>query len=388
MRVLSDVAARAGLVWLAPLFVCAWAGWAAPPPAGLVITHNAALDRFEVSQLDAKALTEFAARRPSASAWRELFFVSVAAAPDELVPMLGEYKVEAGTLIFTPRFPLRSGEFIAKLDPSRLPHNGGTAAVERRFRFTPPAPTGPPPAVARVYPTADALPENLLRLYVHFTAPMRRGEAYDHIRLLDAAGKPVTTPFLTLGEELWDPDGRRLTLLLDPGRVKHDLKPREELGPILEAGKSYTLEIDGRWRGADGRPLAQSFRKSFKAVAAETRPVEPAGWKLHAPPAATREPLVVTFPKPLDHALLGHVLHVQDAAGRTVAGTVAVADEEKRWQFTPERPWAAGEYVLEIESILEDVAGNRVGRAFEVDEERPAPGTVPPARLSFKVPGK
>src|SRR5205823_5383949 len=120
----------------------------------------------------------------------------------------------------------------------------GAATIGKRFDFTV-KPAGPPAAVAQVYPTADELPENLLKFYLHFTGPMRRGEAYDHLRLLDAQGKVVERSFLELGEELWDGSGRRFTLVIDPGRIKRGLKPREDLGPVLEAGKSYTLVIDG-----------------------------------------------------------------------------------------------------------------------------------------------
>ena len=49
----------------------------------------------------------------------------------------------------------------------------------------------------------------------------------------------MDAPFLELDEELWSPDGTRFTLVFDPGRIKRGLKPREEAGPILEAGKSY-----------------------------------------------------------------------------------------------------------------------------------------------------
>jgi hypothetical protein len=384
MRCVTLVPARASLIWLAPVLFCP-APAPAAPETGPAIEYDRALNRFAVTNLDARALAEFAARRPAAKDWNALFSVAVAGA-EAPVPMLGTYAVEGGALRFTPRFPLGAGEFVARLDPSRLPGGGGPV-VERRFRVAPP-PAGPPPSVTAVYPSAAELPENLLRMYVHFSAPMRRGEAYDHVRILDAAGKPIETPFLTLGEELWDPAGRRLTLLLDPGRVKHGLKPREEMGPVLEAGKSYTLVIDGQWRDAAGQPLGKDFRKPFKAVAAEARPVEPAGWTVQPPPADTREPLAVTAPKPLDHALFGRTVRVLDAAGLAVEGDVSVTDRETRWQFTPRRPWAAGGYVLEVKSILEDVAGNRVGRAFEVDEDRPPSGTVPPARRSFTIPIK
>ena len=97
---------------------------------------------------------------------------------------------------------------------------------------------------------------------------MSRGEAYRHIRLLDGAGKPVDTPFLELDEELWLRDGTRFTLLFDPGRIKRGLKPREELGPVLEAGKSYQLVIDRDWLDAEGNPLKTEFRKTLRRRAA------------------------------------------------------------------------------------------------------------------------
>ena len=39
------------------------------------------------------------------------------------------------------------------------------------------------------------------------------------------SGQAVADPFLELDEELWSTDGRRFTLLFDPGRIKRGLKP-------------------------------------------------------------------------------------------------------------------------------------------------------------------
>ncbi len=82
-------------------------------------------------------------------------------------------------------------------------------------------------------------------------------------------------------------------------------------------------------------------------------------------------PLVVTFPKPMDHALLEDMLGVVDAAGRKIAGDIAVTDGETRWRFTPKQPWTAGPYRLVADARLEDLAGNTIGRPFEVDETHP-----------------
>ncbi len=48
-------------------------------------------------------------------------------------------------------------------------------------------------------------------------------------------------------------------------------------------------------------------------------------------------------------------------------GDIRTEAAETRWLFTPRAPWRAGEYRLVASSILEDVAGNRIGHAFEVD---------------------
>ena len=122
-------------------------------------------------------------------------------------------------------------------------------------------------SVTQIYPSADVLPENTLKFYVHFSAPMSRGHSYDHIRLLDEANRPVELPFLELAEELWSPDMLRLTLLMDPGRIKREVKPIEDLGPALIAGHRYSLLIARTLRDAHGQPLRQAFVKHFTVAA-------------------------------------------------------------------------------------------------------------------------
>jgi hypothetical protein len=149
--------------------------------------------------------------------------------------------------------------------------------------------------------------------------------------------------------------------------VKRGLKPREEAGPILEEGKSYTLVIDRRWPDAKGNPLAVDYRKSFKVGPPDDEPPDPRRWQLKPPAAGTSAALVVRFPKPLDHGLLHRFLSVAGPAGRMVAGKILVTNEETGWHFTPERPWQAGNYRLVVDRTLEDLAGNTIGKPFEVD---------------------
>jgi hypothetical protein len=350
---------------------------------------------FDVTGLDAADLARLAKTKLEPEQWTALFGVYVDNGnPAERAgqpAVLGAYRVEDGVLRFEPRFPPGEGlRFRAVFDPSKLPGKGGgkQEPVVAEFAIPKPPQTATT-TVEQVYPTTATLPENQLKFYLHFSAPMSRGQAYKHIRLLDAAGKPVEDPFLKLGEELWDAQGKRFTLFFDPGRIKRGLKPREDLGPVLEAGKSYTLVVDAPWADAKGNPLKQEFCKAFRVTGPVEEAIDAKAWKLQPPPAEKTAPLTVTFPRPLDHAMLQRVLTVTDAAGQKVAGTVAVGDEETRWQFTPEKPWPAGAYNLVVDTALEDLAGNSIARAFEVDVFHPVQREVKAKTVSlpFTIPG-
>jgi hypothetical protein len=331
---------------------------------------------FDLTGLDPADLERLSKANLEPEQWQALFPVTVAAsdpAADRSQPaMLGTYRIEKDTLRFEPRFPLTAGvRYRAVFHPSRIPGRTREAEPVVTVFEIPKPQQQATTVVARVYPTASKLPENQLKFYIHFSAPMSRGEAYQHIRLLDSAGKTIEAAFLELGEELWDPDGMRFTLLIDPGRIKRGLRPREELGPVLQEGKSYTLVIDPGWKDAQGNPLKAEHRKAFQTGPEQDKAIDPKVWTIVQPPAGSPTALEVRFPRPLDHALLHRMLWVTDAQGRKVPGTIKVAAEETRWHFTPDRPWNAGAYQLVADTTLEDLAGNTITGPFEVDVLRP-----------------
>ena len=155
-------------------------------------------------------------------------------------------------------------------------------------------------------------------------------------------------------------------MFFDPGRVKDGILPNQQMGRALEAGRTYTLVLTQEWRDGEGRPLVEEYRHTMRVGAARTQGLDPASWRVAAPRAGSREPLVVTFPASLDRGLLMRALAVREA-DVDVAGDVRIEAGETRWVFTPGEPWHAGRYRLVALSILEDPAGNQVGRAFEVD---------------------
>jgi len=122
-------------------------------------------------------------------------------------------------------------------------------------------------------------------------------------------------------------------------------------------------------------------------VAADRETPDPQSWLLNAPQAGNVQPLLVEFPEPMDHGLLMRVLEVMDPQGNFVEGSIQVDRDETRWRFTPDEPWRTGDYSLSVDTTLEDLAGNRLNRPFEVDvfervEERITTTTV---SLPFRV---
>jgi hypothetical protein len=348
--------------------------------------NSAAGTQVEVSGVDDAALA--AMRDWPAEKWSALLTVGVQQEP--VAQMLGSWQADsaAGVLRFTPRFPLTPGvAYRAELNRSLLP--GATADTSRiTSGFTVPIPPrGPGTVVTNVFPSAAEVPENLLKFYLHFSAPMSRGRIYEHIHLRDEAGKDVELPFLEIDEELWDPEMKRLTLFIDPGRIKRGLRPIEEIGPSLQEGRRFTLAIDATWLDATGEPLVQKYEHSFRVGPPDRTPIDPGEWKLAEPAAASTEPLGVAFPKPMDRALALRLLQVVRDDGSLVEGNATVADAERSWSFTPAQPWHPGLHRLVVPATLEDLAGNNVGKAFEVDllergERRESGKTV---KLPFTV---
>jgi hypothetical protein len=288
--------------------------------------------------------------------------------------------------LFESQFPVEpETEYRAVFSPAAL--TGETQESIVSIYNSPSRHSSPSTIVSHVYPSADLLPENLLKFYVHFSAPMSRGRIYDHIHLRDEAGKEVELPFLEINEELWDPAMTRLTLIIDPGRIKRGVRPLEEIGPVLEAGKSYTLTIDRAWKDGAGASLKESFAKTFNAGPPDRKPVNPGLWKLQSPFSGTLEPLSVTFPEPMDSAVTLNSIRVISGIGESIEGKVSLEDQERRWSFVPNSPWRPAGYKLHIQTTIEDLAGNNIGKAFDVDKfeaitKRPASPTV---TLNFEV---
>ena len=318
---------------------------------------------IRVTGLGAAALVALTGANRSADDWVELLSVHVG--DESRPPLLGSWEVIGEALVFSPRF---------RLDPAvtyRAVYRRADKKVEADLNL-PPSSSAAAPAVIAVHPSAPRLPENLLRFYLHFATAMVQGDSYARIHIEDHAGRTVELAVLEIQEELWDPDGQRLTLLFDPGRIKRDLTPNREQGLALRSGGSYTLVVHGSWRDGSGRTLGGDYRHPFRVGPADRSSPNPDSWSLAVPAAGGRSPLRVEFGEPLDHAQSRRWIWVEDGNGERLAGETSVGTGEQSWSFRPDEPWSGQTYTLRVDARLEDVAGNRVAEPFEVRNRQTA----------------
>jgi len=292
-----------------------------------------------------------------AGGWGTVFLVYAGAG--KVPPLLGSYSVEAGTLVFYLRYPVAVGVHYHAV--FRMPSG---AMITKDFDG-PARATNPVARVEQVYPTADLLPSNLLRLYIVFSAAMSQGEAAAHIRVEDDKGNMLPDELLP-GQELWDPAFQRLTMTFDPGRIKRGLTSNQTIGPPITEGRHYKLVIDRNWPDARGVPMVQGFTKSFTGGPPDRTPPDPAQWHVTAPAKGTSKALIVDFPRPMNYALLLKMIGVTRGQAM-VTGKVDLERHETEWRFTPDTPWQASDYRLVVDTGIEDLAGNHIGGAFDID---------------------
>ncbi len=234
----------------------------------------------------------------------------------------------------------------------------------------------PAEAPMRISPQANVLPANTLRFYVHFRRP---GEAHfdrDHLRLLDDEEQVVRDPFLVLSNELWSVDGRRLTILMEPGRIKRGLGSDPSHEPALVVGRAYSLVVTA---------LGQTVRHAFRVNEPVLEAIDENNWCLVPPITGSRDPVVVHFDRVMDTALCENEIRALTPSRELVQARVALAPDGTSARIIPSNPWRAGEHCLVVSRRLEDVCGNRLGEAL--DHDLGAGGPPRTGTISFTVAG-
>jgi len=299
-------------------------------------------------------------------------------------PVFGSHEVRDGYVLFRPQFALaRDASYLARVQqPSDALGQFATHCVYD----VPPLAPREPTKVENVLPGTDQLPANLLKFEIYFSRPMRHGaEVFSRIRLLDQSGKEIPSPWRDI--ELWSPNSPCLSLYIHPGRIKQGVNLREEFGPVLVPGQTYTLVIDAAMRDAAGAPLGKEFRKTFKAGPELHKKIELAAWKVTAPVAGTREPIVIAFDRPIDAFGIFRFLRIIDPAGNPLDySTNRTPHHWLSQEWSPKQPWQKGIYLIKVDPQLTDVAGNTPHTVFDRDlEDRTHDPTEGPIERTFEI---
>lgn len=271
----------------------------------------------------------------------------------------GNYQFEDKALIFTPRYSfLENTEYYVRFELDSV-------LLEDRFIITPD--TTPITFVEEVYPTTDLIPRNILKFYVQFSGSMMDGNMLDHVYVVDSEGLRMEHVFLEIPQELWDTENTRLTILFDPARIKRGMDALDEYGAPFQVGQSYTLIIDSEWKDDGNRALTESYEKVFTIVEDDRVKPESGSWEVITPSVNSEQELVLNFFEPMDYGLLNRVIQVVDENGNLVNGSITLEEDQTQWVFSPEDPWSNEKYTIQVEGILEDLAGNNLISLFDVD---------------------
>ena len=209
-------------------------------------------------------------------------------------------------------------------------------------------------ARAQLYTSAATVPERLLRLSIQFkNAP--DAASLGAVELRDAQGHALADALLP--DDLWSPDGRTLTKLLTPARVKSGLAANLKEGRPLVSGQTLGVYLGerevGRWQvesGGCGQP-------------------EPGSWVIEGARTGTWDALRLQLPSPIAWQSR-ELIAVVAPNGQRMAGQSNLVRGETEWRFTPRQPWVHGTYTIKVHPRLESPCGDEMGEPFEHDSAK------------------
>ncbi|MEL7444242.1 MAG: hypothetical protein AAGK02_00320 [Pseudomonadota bacterium] len=217
----------------------------------------------------------------------------------------------------------------------------------------------PMPGVAGLSHQNSVVPANALRLYLDFATPMARGQAAEFVQLVDQDGQEVVNAFLNLGVELWSDDQRRLTILFDPGRLKHGVGPNVTLGAPLTPGGRYGIRVKRGIRDAMGRALSGDDVKWFDVGEAVRKAIEPEAWSVAVKGGALR----VSFDRAMDAQAALRSVYLRLSDGRRLPAGKLQSDGSLTWSI--EGVDVEEMLAIVVNPDLEDTAGNTICAPFD-----------------------
>ncbi|WP_298519993.1 hypothetical protein [uncultured Kordia sp.] len=268
------------------------------------------------------------------------------------IPIHGNFYKAENDLVFIPQFPLLQTR--------------NYVFVFEQFKkdFSLPRENSELPKVTAIFPSANKLPENLLRMYIQFSQPMKTIGNLENIKLIDENGKEVKGAIFNNVHELWDASQTQLTIIFDPARVKTGLIANETLGRALTPNKTFTLVIDNL-EDIYGEKLEKPYMKAFSVFSADTIAPDTTIWKIEIPVIESMKPLKLHFFDTVDKMSLQTRIQIFNAENKLIRGKMQIENQEKTWSFIPEKTWKKGTYFITVNSRLADPSGNNLNGLFD-----------------------
>ncbi len=191
------------------------------------------------------------------------------------------------------------------------------------------------------------------------------GNALEFITVYNTTEDKAESIFLPLETELWNRQHDRLTLWLDPGRIKTNLIPNREQGLPLKKGNVYTITVDKKWKTAEGQELNKTYLKQWRVITPDTLKPDVKNWKVDAPVSNSDKALAIHFNEPLDHELAQESIGIHSSNGKPIPGDWELNKWGTTLRFTPSSSWKKGNYEIVVNPKLEDFAGNNLNRLFD-----------------------
>lgn len=274
------------------------------------------------------------------------------------VAVLGSFSFENGICTFSPIVPFSQGEIYGLYRENQIVETFQIKELSSKL-----------PELITIYPTKDTVPENLLKVYFQFSEPMQEvGDPLDYIKVMNITDAREESVFLELEARLWNLEHTRLTLWLDPGRIKTDLIPNKEKGLPISKGKEYEVHISSKWRAANGQYLKKDYIKTIYVTGKDTHRPLVSNWKVHSPSEGTKELLKIDFKESMDGVLSKEVFTIFLNEGDIpIEGDFSVIPKEHGVSFSPHNKWKKGSYTIYVDSRFEDLAGNNLNHVFDRD---------------------
>ena len=310
--------------------------------------------------------------------WTAFYRINVAG---QSRSMLGNYRVEDTRIAFRPRFlPDPSIRYNVNFNfnalyevlalSARLPEDSVFSDWIDYPSFE-----ESKSEITGMYPSINVLPENALRMYLYFSAPMGFDNPFDHIQLVDQEGALIKNAFAELPEGLWNADRTRLTLLFHPGRIKQGVGPNLSEGPVLEEGKLFELRVSKEWRAGDGTELAGDFKKSFFVTSAQRSKLRKKDWTIEA---ICKDECIVRLSTGgiPDLEMVDNMVAIQNEKGEPVE-FVCYPEASGTFLIRSDLFQKDASLTMMVNPKMEDISGNTFLNAFDaregsrVDEGKP-----------------